>query len=151
MNTELIEIIKLLSQKIAMNILTIDEVRVIYADYEKNAELVNLFGTEEVALYLQSLETDQVKKYLALTKPTKVGHVGPKSPMPCQLCGHDSHPIKWVQAAYNGVPNWVGTLTEKCEKFEGLRFQVPTGTKPSGYTHLPMSVGQVNGRLKSEK
>lgn len=146
-----IEIIKMLSAKVANKTLTIEEVRKIYPDYEKNVELVDLLKTEEVELYLQSLETDQVKRYIELTRPTTKGHGGPKEAMPCKLCGHDSHPIKWVTAKINGIDNWVGTLTEKCEKFETERFQVPVGTKPSGYSHLPMSQGQINGRLKSEK
>jgi hypothetical protein len=122
------------------------------SEYAKALRVEELKETEEVTLYLASLETEQVKEYLSLVKPEKVkgsGHGGPKSPMPCPLCDKDSHRVTWAQAKINGVMTHVGTLSEKCEKYPDMKVRIEFG-KTSEVTGLPLSGGQIAGRLKEE-
>ena len=150
-----IQTIKMLQAKIIEGLFNMDEVKAIAEmagiDFDKEIKILDLLNEDNVKLYLELLETADVKEYLELTKPTPTkGHVGPKSPMPCRLCGQDSHPISWTIAKINRINHWVGTMKEICHKFEGQRFQVPMESGKDIYNQLPLSVGQENGRNKIE-
>ncbi len=145
-----IKIVKLIQEKVTAGILTIEEARLLLPGYEISLELKELLETEEVTLYLQALETDQVKRYLELTAPKK-GHGGTKTAMPCRLCGEDSHHVSWSMAKIDGINHWVGTMKEHCSKYPDERFRVPVGSDKEVYDKLPLSVGQEAGRNKVEK
>ena len=148
--------IKMLQIKIIEGMFSIEEAKAIAEmaglDLDKEIRIIDLLDKDNVKLYLELIETPEVVEYLELTKPaTPVkGHIGPKNPMPCLLCSKNSHPIKWQRALVNGVDHWFGTLSEACSKYEGLKFSIQVGSKPTDYTGLPISTGQINGRSKSE-
>ena len=142
--------VKLLTSKINDGTLTIEEANLVFPDYGKYVELVDLIKHENVESYLLFLETPEVKRYLELTRPTGKGHTGPKNPMPCRLCGQDSHTTSWAITKINGINHWVGTMSETCPKFEGNRFRVEMGSGKEAYDQFPLSIGQQNGRAKIE-
>jgi len=147
--------IKMLQTKVLQELFSIEEAKAIAEmaglDLDKEIRIVDLLDKDNVKLYLELIETPEVVEYLELTKttPTK-GHVGPKSPMPCRLCGQDSHSTSWSIVKINGLNHWVGTMKETCPKFEGQRFQIPMESDKDIYNLLPLSVGQENGRSKIE-
>ena len=150
MDELIINKVKLLTLKVNDGTLTIIEANLIFPDYGKYVELVDLIKHENVESYLLFLETPEVKRYLELTRPTGKGHVGPKNPMPCRLCGQDSHTTSWAVVKINGLNHWVGTMKETCPKFEGNRFQIPMESDKEVYDQFPLSIGQQNGRSKIE-
>ena len=147
--------IKMLQTKVLEGLFSMEEAKAIAEmaglDLDKEIRIVDLLDKDNVKLYLELIETPEVVEYLELTKttPTK-GHVGPKSPMPCRLCGQDSHSTSWSIVKINGLNHWVGTMKETCPKFEGQRFQIPMESDKDIYNLLPLSVGQENGRSKIE-
>ena|SRR3972149_8356661 len=147
--------IKMLQTKVLEGLFSMEEAKAIAEmaglDLDKEIRIVDLLDKDNVKLYLELIETPEVVEYLELTKttPTK-GHVGPKSPMPCRLCGQDSHSTSWSIVKINGLNHWVGTMKETCPKFEGQRFQIPMESGKDIYNLLPLSVGQENGRSKIE-
>ena len=147
--------IKMLQTKVLEGLFSMEEAKAIAEmaglDLDKEIRIVDLLDNDNVKLYLELIETPEVVEYLELTKttPTK-GHVGPKSPMPCRLCGQDSHSTSWSIVKINGLNHWVGTMKETCPKFEGQRFQIPMESDKDIYNLLPLSVGQENGRSKIE-
>ena len=148
--------IKMLQGKVVEGLFSIDEVKNIAEmaglDFDKEIKILNLLNEDNVKLYLELIETPDVKEYVELTKsstPTKE-HVGSKSPMPCRLCGQDSHSTSWTIVKINGLNHWVGTMKETCPKFEGQRFQIPMESGKDIYNQFPLSIGQENGRSKIE-
>lgn len=133
--------------------LTFEDMKLIRPELAKEIRVAELESTEEVTLYLQALETEQVKEYLTLTaaevKKGK-GHGGKKSPMDCLLCGKPTHRMTWAHARIDGVQTHIGTLSEKCEKFDYTKVRIPFGTTDT-IMDVPLSEGQLAGRLKEEK
>ena len=157
-----INVIKMLKGKLDEGAFTLDQIKMICPDYEQQTEVIELLDNPFVQEYnklmaevAEHMAIPDVARYVELTKPvTKAtGRGGHKEPMPCQLCGQDSHGIKWTTAKYDGVDNWVGTLTEKCPSFPNDRFHMPKGSTNEEYVKagLPVSKGQTAGRTKSEK
>ena len=151
----------MLKGKLDEGAFTLEQIKMICPDYEKETEVLELLDNPFVQDYLklmaevqEHLEIPDVKQYVELTtvKAKATGHTGTKNPMPCQLCGSDSHGIKWAEALYDGVSNWVGTLTEKCTKFSTDRFHIAKGSTNEQYVSagFPVSKGQTAGRHKME-
>src|SRR3972149_12146466 len=94
--------IKMLQTKVLEGMFSMEEAKAIAEmaglDLDKEIRIVDLLNEDNVKLYLELIETPEIVEYLELTKPTPVknGHVGPKSPMPCRLCGQDSHSTSWT-------------------------------------------------------
>ena len=156
-----INVIKMLKGKFDEGVFTLDQIKMICPDYEAQTEVLELLDNPFVqefnrlqAEVAEHMEIPDVARYVELTRlVTKTGgHGGTKNPLPCQLCGNNSHGIKWTNALYDGVDNWVGTLTEECPKFQGTRFHIPKGSTNEEYVKagLPISKGQTAGRTKSE-
>lgn len=157
-----IEVIKMLKGKLDEGAFTLEQIKMICPDYEKETEVLELLDNPFVKEYLRLM--DEVKEHLTIpdiqryveltTVKTKAtgGHGGTKNPMPCLICGQDSHHALWGEAKINEIEYHIGTLKSPCPKNTELRFRIPKNLTIAEMVELnfPFSEGQLGGRYKED-